>query len=97
VLWTNCDERIEAVSPDGKRVATIALLSDGIGPADVMVRKIGGAPVVHYSIGGFFGRIWWETGTKLLMEANGKTQAATVRCKVEVCNRASDLTPTPDL
>ena len=43
VLWTNCDERIEALSPDGKRVATIALLSDGIGPADVMVRKIGGA------------------------------------------------------
>ena len=97
VLWTNCDERIEAVSPDGKRVATIALLSDGIGPADVMVRKIGGAPVVHYSIGGYFGRIWWETGTKLLMEANGKTQAATVRCKVDVCNRASDLVPTPDL
>ena len=97
VLWTNCDERIEAVSPDGKRVATIALLSDGIGPADVMVRKIGGAPVVHYSIGGYFGRIWWETGTKLLMEANGKTQAATVRCKVDVCNRASDLTPTPSL
>ena len=62
VLWTNCDERIEAVSPDGKRVATIALLSDGIGPADVMVRKIGGAPVVHYSISGCFGRIWWETG-----------------------------------
>jgi hypothetical protein len=31
------------------------------------------------------------------MEANGKTQAATVRCKVEVCNRTSDLTPTPDL
>ena len=97
VLWTNCDERIEALSPDGKRVATIALLSDGIGPADVMVRKIGGAPVVHYSIGGYFGRIWWETGTKLLMEANGKTQAATVRCKVDVCNRASDLVPTPDL
>ena len=97
VLWTNCDERIEAVSPDGKRVATIALLADGIGPADVMVRKVGGAPVVHYSISGYFGRIWWETGTKLLMDANGKTQAATVRCKVDVCNRATDLAPTPDL
>ena len=97
VLWTNCDERIEALSPDGKRVATIALLSDGIGPADVMVRKIGGAPVAHYSINGWFGRIWWETPTKLLMESNGKTQAATVRCKVELCNRATDLAPTPDI
>ena len=97
VLWTNCDERIEAISPDGKRVATIALLSDGIGPADVMVRKIGGAPVVHYSINGWFGRIWWETGTKLLMESNGNTLSATVRCKVAVCNRATDLVPTPDI
>jgi hypothetical protein len=97
VLWTNCDERIEAVSPDGKRVATIALLSDGLGPRDVMVRKIGGAPVVHYSINGWFGRIWWETPTKLLMESNGKSQSAVVRCKVDVCNRATDLEPTPNL
>jgi hypothetical protein len=97
VVWTNCDERIEALSPDGKQVATIPLLSDGIGPADVMVRRIGGAPVVHYSINGWFGRIWWETPTKLLMEANGKSQSATVRCKVELCNRATDLEPTPNL
>jgi hypothetical protein len=97
VLWTNCDERIEAVSPDGKRMATIALLSDGIGPADVMVRKIGGAPVAHYSINGWFGRIWWETPTKLLMESNGAVKSAVVRCKVELCNRATGLTPTPDI
>ena len=31
VLWTSCDERIDAVSPDGKRVATIPLLTDGLG------------------------------------------------------------------
>ena len=29
---------------------------------------------MHYSINGWFGRIWWETPTKLLMESNGKTQ-----------------------
>lgn len=97
VLWTNCDERIEAVSPDGKRVATIPLLSDGIGPADIVLRKIGGTALAQYTINGFFGRIWWETPTKLLMEANGRVQAATVRCKVTSCNRASDLRPTPDL
>ena len=97
VIWTNCDERIEAVSPDGKRVATIPLLTDGLGAADVMVRKVGGTPVVHYTINGFFGRIWWETGTKLLMDSNGATKAALVRCKVAVCDRASAVTPTPDL
>jgi hypothetical protein len=97
VLWTNCDERIEAVSPDGKRVATIPLLSDGIGSADVVLHRIGGKVLAHYTVGYFFGRIWWETNTKLLMDANGKHQAATVRCKVADCERASDLREPPDL
>ena len=97
VLWTNCNERIEDASPDGRRFATIPLLSDGIGPADIMVRKQGGAAVAHYRINGWFGRIDWETNTKLLMESNGATQSALVRCKVAECNRASALSPTPDL
>jgi hypothetical protein len=97
VRWNSCDERIDAVSPDGKRVATIPLLSDGIGPADVIVRKIGGAPLAHYTIGGYFGRVWWETSTALLMEANGRTQAAVVRCDLAICDRATDLTAPPDL
>lgn len=98
VAWTNCDERIDAVSPDGARVATIPLLSDGIGPADVLVHRAdNGKELAHYTISGYFGRVWWETGTQLLMDAFGRSQAATVRCKVAVCNRASDLRPTPDL
>jgi hypothetical protein len=97
VLWTNCDERIDAVSPDGKRVATIPLLSDGIGPADVVVRRIGGRALAHYTISGWFGRVWWEDPTNLLMEANGKTHSAVVRCEVATCNRATALEPTPAL
>jgi hypothetical protein len=96
VLWTSCDERIDAVSPDGKRLATIPLLTDGLGSRDVVVRKVTGKELAHYTVGFFFGRVWWETGTKLLMDANGKTQAATVRCQVADCNRATDLRPTPD-
>jgi hypothetical protein len=97
VLFTNCDERIDGVSPDGKRVATIPLLSDGIGPADILVRKANGTLLVHYTIDNYFGRVWWESNTKLLFDANGKTKAATVRCQVADCNRASDLRPTPEL
>jgi hypothetical protein len=97
VLFTNCDERIDAVSPDGRRVANIPLLSDGIGPADIVLRKANGTLLAHYTIDNFFGRVWWETNTKLLFDANGKTKAATVRCQVADCNRASDLRPTPDL
>jgi hypothetical protein len=97
VIWRNCKERIEAASPDGLRLALIPLLSDGIGPSDVMVRKVGGARLAHYSINGWFGRIAWETNTKLLMQSNGATQAALVRCKIAECNRATALSPTPDL
>ena len=96
VLWTSCDERIDAVSPDGKRLATIPLMTDGLGSRDVVVRKATGKELAHYTVGFFFGRVWWETGTKLLMDANGKTQAATVRCQVAACNRATDLHRTPD-
>ncbi len=96
VLWTNCGQRIEAVSPDGKRVATIPLLTDGLGARDVIVRKATGKVLAHYTIDNFFGTIWWETNTKLLMDANGKTKAATVRCQVAVCSRATPVHPTPD-
>jgi hypothetical protein len=97
VEWSSCSERIEAVSPDGRRVATIPLLSDGIGPADIRVRRAGGTALAHYTIDGWFGSITWETGTKLLMQSNGAVKAALVRCKVADCNRAGRLSPTPDL
>ncbi len=96
-LWRSCKERIQDVSPNGRRLATIPLLSDGIGPADIMVRKAGGRALAHYSIDGWFGRIAWETDTRLLMESNGAVKAALVRCRIDVCNRASRLTPTPQL
>jgi hypothetical protein len=96
-FWRNCKERIEAASPDGGRLALIPLLSDGIGPSDIVVRKAGGVGLAHYSINGWFGRIAWETNTKLLMQSNGATRAALVRCKVAECNRATALRPTPDL
>ena len=79
-FWTNCDERIEAVSTDGKRLATIALLSDGIGPADIGLRTTEGKQLAHYTINGWFGEISFETPQALLMQANGKTQSAVVRC-----------------
>lgn len=95
-LWTNCKERIEAGSPSGTRFATIPLLTDGLGAANITVRKASGAAVVRYRIDGFFGAITWENNFKLLMQANGAVKAALVRCKVEDCNRASAVTPTPD-
>lgn len=96
-LWTSCDERIEAVSPDGRKMATVALLADGIGPNVVLVRKTDGRRLALYSIAGYFGRIDFETPQALLLDSFGRTQHAVVRCVVTVCDRATDLEPTPPL
>lgn len=96
-LWRSCKERIEVIAPDARRMATIPLLSDGIGTADVLLRTITGRGLVHYSISGHFGRIWWETPTKLLLESFGPAKTAIVRCKSVLCDRATRLVPTPPL
>lgn len=95
-LWKSCDERVDAFSPNGRRMATIHILSDGLGPSDAWLRKAGGSLLAHYSTG-YFGQIWWETNTALLLDANGTKRAATVRCVVADCERASDLRDVPVL
>lgn len=95
-LWRSCKERVHVFSPDGRRVATIGLLADGIGPSSVTVRRIRGRELANYSAQ-YFGAITWETGRDLLLETNGKKRSATVRCDLQDCERASALRPVPNL
>jgi hypothetical protein len=96
-LWTSCDERIEEVAPDGRRMATVALLSDGAGPADVGLRTSKGKLLTHYTINGRFTELSFESPQALLLDSFGRVQHAVVRCVVTACERASDLEPTPPL
>lgn len=89
VVWKSCTERVQAISPDGKRMATIAILSDGIGPSVVQERTIKGSSLGSYRTG-WFGRIAFEDDTDLLLEVNGDTQSATVRCSEGTCENATD-------
>ncbi|MEP6745302.1 MAG: hypothetical protein ABJB33_07365 [Gemmatimonadota bacterium] len=88
-LWKSCTERVSAFSPDGNRMATIAILSDGIGPSVVQEREIDGTSLATYKTN-WFGRIAFENDTDLLLEVNGDTQAATVRCSDGACEDATD-------
>lgn len=88
-VWKSCTERVEAISPDGKRMATVAILSDGIGPSVVQEREIDGTSLGSYRTG-WFGRIGFESDTDLLLEVNGDTQSATVRCSEGMCENATD-------
>lgn len=88
-LWKSCSERIEAFSPDGERMATVHILSDGLGPNEVREREIDGTLLGDYATG-WFGQIAFESNTKLLLEVNGDTMASTVRCSEGACENASD-------
>ena len=93
-LWKSCDERVDTFNADASRMATIDILSDGIGPSRVWVRSGTGQKLGAYGVNGWFGTLEFETNTALLLETNGRRKAATVRCTDTGCERASDLTRT---
>lgn len=92
-LWRSCEARVEAFSPNGRRLATVHLLSDGPGPSVVDVRSARGRVLASYE-SYVFGEIFWETNRALVLGANTRKQWALVRCEEGVCERASDLTST---
>lgn len=91
-LWTSCRERISAISPDGERVATVHILSDGLGPAQVWERELDGTQLADYTTR-WFGTIEFESNTDLLLQANGEADAAVVRCSEGTCENATDPEP----
>lgn len=88
-LWKSCSERIVAFSPDGQRMATVHILSDGIGPNEVQEREIDGTLLGDYTTA-WFGQVAFENKTDLLLDVNGDTLAATVRCSADACENATD-------
>ncbi len=95
--WGSCDERVAEFSPEGTRMSTIDILSDGRGPRDVWLRRAGGKLLAHYSTAGWFGQLWWEDERTLLLDTVGAEKAAVVRCVLTDCERATALRPAPDL
>ncbi len=89
-LWRSCDQRVEEFAADGAHVATVALLSDGIGPSEVQLREVDGTRLDRYRAV-WFGRIAFEDADTLLLHAFGAQKAAIVRCTDGSCERASRL------
>lgn len=92
-LWKSCQERVESFAPGGRRMVTVHLLSDGIGPNEASVRTLDGRLVARYTVQGWFGALTFESSKALLLEINGKRRATTVRCVKDDCERAEDLRP----
>ena len=94
LLWRSCTEQVAAFNADATRIATIGIMSDGIGPGRVDARTIGGQHLGRYQVrAGWIGTISFETPTALLLEVNAGHKAFTARCTGAACERASDLSP----
>jgi hypothetical protein len=91
VLWRSCEDIPVAFSPSGRRMATVYLLSDGLGPGEVTARTTKGGEALATYTAYYFGSLTWETNQALVMDATTKTRAATVRCVVADCERVSGV------
>ncbi|GHJ58057.1 hypothetical protein NOK12_05760 [Nocardioides sp. OK12] len=92
-LWRSCTERVTAVAPGGASVATIDLLSDGIGPFTTWMRTTAGDRVARYRVDGFFGSIDFEDADALLLRTYTADSSGLVRCELEKCELAWRLQP----
>ncbi|MFB9313026.1 hypothetical protein [Nocardioides plantarum] len=95
-LWRSCSERVGSFSPDGRRISTLYILSDSLGPAVVHTRSIHGYLLASYKVdGGYSAGESWESDKVLLLGAYGHDKAATVRCTGSTCVRATALADVP--
>lgn len=95
-LWRSCQEAVAAFSPNGRRMATFHILTDGLGPNAVHARTIGGRKIATYAAY-WFGSVEWETDRALLLDTHTKRRTALVRCGADECERASAVRPQPPL
>lgn len=93
----SCSERVYTFAPNGRRMAMIGLLTDGLGPDRVTVRRVGGREEATYDALFFFGDVAWEGNRKLLLETNARRSSALVRCVRRNCQRASKIGPAPSV
>ncbi|CAB4715057.1 MAG: hypothetical protein F2667_08720 [Actinobacteria bacterium] len=91
--WRSCSERVTSFSPDGRRFATVPILTDGVGPNEVVVRSLRGRLIARYTTRSYFGRIEWESDDALLLDTTSGRTFAVVRCVATRCERATRSMP----
>jgi hypothetical protein len=96
VLWRSCRDISLAFSPDGTRMVTIFIGTDGIGPDVVQLRRQDGRVLRTLRAPGYFGFIEWESDRRVLLQPVGQKYVAAVRCgPAGECRRASRLYEAP--
>jgi hypothetical protein len=92
VLWRSCRNIPINFSPDARKMLTLDIRTDGIGPGTSQVRQQGGKRLRTYRAPMWFGFTQWESNSDLLLQPVGKEFLAAVRCDLgDGCQRASRL------
>ncbi len=95
-LWRSCSERVDAFSPGGKRMTTVALLADGLGPNRVGLRSRRGKALASYRVGkrGYIGQAVWggPNDSTLTLQVNGPRWSTVAECAKRSCTRVAGLT-----
>lgn len=89
-VWQSCEDRVFAFSPNGRRMVTGHILTDGLGPREVRLRGGHGRLLATFRAR-WFGFLEFEDDRRLLVEAVGKRYVAAVRCTPTDCERVSKL------
>jgi hypothetical protein len=92
-LWSSCQDRALSFSPQGRRMMTAHILTDGPGPLLVQVRGSHGR-LEHTYRSEWFGFIAWESDRAVLLQTGGRDNTAAVRCWASgACVRATKVYP----
>ena len=91
-IWKSCTDAIVTMSPNGRRVATMHLMADGLGPGRISVHNAKGRLKASYDAPLVFGTVRWESDKALLLETIGRKKQALVRCVGTTCDRATPFT-----
>ena len=78
-----------AISPDGSRILTFHILTDGLGPGEIHLRTTSGRKLATYTTN-WFSDWGCESPDTLLLDVNGQRKFATVRCTLASCENATD-------
>lgn len=77
--WYSCEHRPAAVSANGSRLLTIDLLTDGLGPRTVDLRRVDGTLVHRYRTG-LFGSVGFDRQGALVLSAQSRRSATVALC-----------------
>lgn len=96
-MWKSCEERVVALSPDGRRMVTTDRRVDpSFGSVRLMVlRTVTGRELGRWTAERFRD-ILFESDTAISFRVEGRTSTAMVRCSAKRCEAASDPTALPE-